>query len=1237
MAEEEEPGKFSAVSGQINDSTQKILQNIKELDQMAQNQTYSVPAEEELDAIRKNFDNLQLENKDTTMKELIQWMKMRSKYFAENDEEMIRGVEDYHKSFSEAINMTLENMSNEISSYDKKLHTCLDDVNVLSMKLSEFYSNSHNNTTDDMRFPDLVLADKQVEGQLSTYSRETLIEQLLQMQEREKYFLDILESMRMTMKKLQGDLETAHKNEKSVATKMYEMRATMQDQTDKIQVLEAKMRLYQNQEELKVQIMERWKITPQKPFEVDLSASAAQEEENEEEEDGASKGKKKQQKREKPDYYTFAHRALTIEGINPYAQDNKMFQQALKKHTIKLNGQIEQLQLRSKNLTEQNQIMRQRMEEMQPGSTKDLPDYSSGKLDATGGSAAGSPQKAVSRGLKGEDGNADGVHEPKGSKSSGRRKGKGGKGGAKSRGKGGRGASGKNNKSGGAAAGGNEGGEAGNDGEGEYDDEYGDYDEDDEYGEDAEGEGEETGSGGATGGRNKGGRRAAGNNNQGSGGSRRGGAGRKGGRINNAGPSGGSRRTNKLNFDGPYYDKEGKLITNLGNGQKYTGAIYDKEGNLVANLINGEQYPAQIYDKDGKLILDPTQMKKDGNQFSGAIYDQDGNVISTVINGQTFDGALYDKNGNVITDISNGASFTGAVYDKDGNVVANFVNGQELSAEIYDAKGNPISNLENCKDFTGTICDKDGNVLYNFVNGEKLPREVYDSNGQLITDPTLIKNYTGALYDKNGNVVGSFVNGKNQTSASPRVTGYVLANGQLVEVPISVDNIVELHRPAIFMPEDTMRAPRRGGFAAYAQGNNQAGPNGEETGQYGPNGGYAPDGTYIEGQGGYYGPNGEFIPGAPGGANGYGPNGAANNNGQFGPGGAANGPGGAGPNSGYGPGAVGPDGKLIPGGNNAFGPGGVGPNGQYIPGGANGMGGYGPNGEGGPNGAYGPGGGEFGSGGQRGVSFAPGVQGEQGGYGPGGMPGYGYGQNPNDPRFFEGNNGAGGPGGSARSPRGSIMGNRRNPNAAQFGNYERGQVNYGDGQYPEGAADKDAVTIPVRPFEAEDVHDVLRAQEQYENGEGGEIRPSTIHAGAFNRPIVMFGNPNSQYSTSAFRYGRYGSDVLVSGKFPFDKLGGKFSFNPLMKNGKPMYSKAFRDRMARIEAMRRGINPRLPRIKFTIVSYGGAYRRSPRNAELLRITKLPTLRPKRVMGSNPADDDINLMVGPVKVYNEDAN
>ena len=72
--------------------------------------------------------------------------------------------------------------------------------------------------------------------------------------------------------------------------------------------------------------------------------------------------------------------------------------------------------------------------------------------------------------------------------------------------------------------------------------------------------------------------------------------------------------------------------------------------------------------------------------------------------------------------------------------------------------------------------------------------------------------------------------------------------------------------------------------------------------------------------------------------------------------------------------------------------------------------------------------------------------------------------------------------------------------------------------------------------------------------------------------------------------------------------------------------------MARIDAMRRGINPRLPRVKFTIVSYGGAYRRSPRNAELLRITRLPTLRP-RIMGSSTQNDELNLMVAPVKVYN----
>lgn len=258
--------EIDRVAEKINDSTSKILATLNSLDEMHANKTYEIPAEEELQKIRSNFEDLQLSNKEGALKELNNWMKMRKTYYHEDDAEYIKNIENLHRSFADSLTPTLQNLFKEINNYDNKLHACLDDVNALSLELFEYYEATKSHDTEEIKFPDLVLADKAVEGQLSSYSRETLIEQLTQMQKREKYFLEILESLRMTVKKVQTDLESSLAHEKEIQNALDATKTSLDQMTDKSIELEKTVALFQSKEEARIKMWENVRIANQEPY-----------------------------------------------------------------------------------------------------------------------------------------------------------------------------------------------------------------------------------------------------------------------------------------------------------------------------------------------------------------------------------------------------------------------------------------------------------------------------------------------------------------------------------------------------------------------------------------------------------------------------------------------------------------------------------------------------------------------------------------------------------------------------------------------------------------------------------------------------------------------------------------------------------------------------------------------------------------------------------------------------------
>ena len=342
----------------INDTTQKILENLSELDEMAKNKSYTIPAETELDQIRKNFDDLQLDNKDTAMKELIKWMKLRIGFYAENDADLIKGMENYHTAFSDSITMTLQNMFNDMQRYDEKLHKSLDNVNALSIKLEEFYANMHSHDSEDIKFPDLVLADKAVEGQLSTYSRETLIEQLTQMQEREKYFLEIMDSMRLNFKNVKQDLESAQAIEKNLNEKIDEANKNIAKNLENIKQLEETVSVYKAQEEMRAHALERTKIYSQEPFFV------AGLEKNKTEISETVEFCVNKDIQQLTQGFTTENNYFELEYVDPSSNDNEKFALAVKEEQSKFSSQIEKLQATVEDITEENTNLKQTIEEL---------------------------------------------------------------------------------------------------------------------------------------------------------------------------------------------------------------------------------------------------------------------------------------------------------------------------------------------------------------------------------------------------------------------------------------------------------------------------------------------------------------------------------------------------------------------------------------------------------------------------------------------------------------------------------------------------------------------------------------------------------------------------------------------------------------------------------------------------------------------------------------------------------
>lgn len=258
--------QLEEITGKINTATSKILATLDSLDANLANKTYEIPAEEELNKIRSNFEDLQLSNKEGALKELGNWMKMRKNHYHEDDQEFIKIIENSHRSFADSLTPTLQGLFKEMNSYEGKLHQALDDVNALSLKLFEFYEATHSHETEDIKFPDLVLADKAVEGQLSSYSRETLIEQLGMMQKREKFFLEILESLQLTVKKVQADLETAMAREKEINNALVATQASLDKMTEKSLELEKTVNIYQKQEEERIAALTRLAIKDHEPF-----------------------------------------------------------------------------------------------------------------------------------------------------------------------------------------------------------------------------------------------------------------------------------------------------------------------------------------------------------------------------------------------------------------------------------------------------------------------------------------------------------------------------------------------------------------------------------------------------------------------------------------------------------------------------------------------------------------------------------------------------------------------------------------------------------------------------------------------------------------------------------------------------------------------------------------------------------------------------------------------------------
>ena len=261
---------YQEVSDKINNSAQRILENLETLNEITKNRSYEIPAESELEEIRRSFDSLQLDSKERNLKELEKWAKSRKNEFEIADDNTLRSIEGHYRSFADLLGESLRSMFSEMNAYDNRLKSALANVNLLSNKLQEVCENVQQKDMRKFHIPSLELTSnlsnnsKYANNAYESASNEAALrDELMQSKEREEQLLSIVKSLQMVVKEVKMDIENARQRENNLNQILEEKTEELKKKLESIQELEHNLAIYQMKEELREKSKRNQAITKQ--------------------------------------------------------------------------------------------------------------------------------------------------------------------------------------------------------------------------------------------------------------------------------------------------------------------------------------------------------------------------------------------------------------------------------------------------------------------------------------------------------------------------------------------------------------------------------------------------------------------------------------------------------------------------------------------------------------------------------------------------------------------------------------------------------------------------------------------------------------------------------------------------------------------------------------------------------------------------------------------------------------
>jgi len=251
------------VTDEIGKTTKKIMEDMSALKDIRESTQISFPSQIEMEKIMESFNEFQLDDKDKVLQDLLKWAQIRSDVFAERDESLIQSIESYHRSFTDSLADEIQSMFNTIKSREGTFQSALSHINAIHFKLTQVFANAPKKVSSDNiedSIPHLVIVEKNTNSDESGQIIKSLEEQLQQMEQREKFYLEIIGSAQQFARKIQTEVEILMDKERELSSKCKIAEETIKNKNNTLQSMESIIHGYRLADDFRQKVLNQRRI-----------------------------------------------------------------------------------------------------------------------------------------------------------------------------------------------------------------------------------------------------------------------------------------------------------------------------------------------------------------------------------------------------------------------------------------------------------------------------------------------------------------------------------------------------------------------------------------------------------------------------------------------------------------------------------------------------------------------------------------------------------------------------------------------------------------------------------------------------------------------------------------------------------------------------------------------------------------------------------------------------------------